>query len=65
MHEPAEKSQIPVVDQVTFPVGDEPVTVTVHVVPAMAATDEGLQLTEAYDAGLGAAFRETVSDDWL
>ena len=52
-------------DQVTFPVGDEPVTVTVHVAPAMATTDEGVQLTEAYDAGLGAAFRETVSDDWL
>ncbi|MDG7005109.1 MAG: hypothetical protein JRN04_03755 [Nitrososphaerota archaeon] len=65
MHQLEEKSQIPVVDQVTFPVGDEPVTLAVHVVEALTVKDEGVQLAEVDDAGLAGAVRETVSEDPL
>lgn len=70
MHEPEdrvhaleEKSQIPVVDQVTFPVGDEPVTVTVQMVDVLMATDEGVQLTEVTELMEVVGVTLAVSDD--
>ena len=42
-------------EKVTFPVGEEPVTVAVHVVDDPAATGEGKQETEVAAAGWYAA----------
>jgi len=57
--EVGEKSALPVLVQVTVPVGESPVTVAAHVEEAPPATDEGEQMT-AVVVGVPATSREKV-----